>query len=67
MPGGLTNVLRGEIIMSEVTRKALVKVSNAFSGLFDETTGEWTKGKGEKVALVLFLLCILAVSMGGGI
>lgn len=65
MPGGLTNVLRGEIIMSEVTRKALVEVRNAFSGLFDETTGEWSKGTGEKVALIAFLLCILAVSLIG--
>ena len=52
--------------MSEVTRKALVGVSNAFSGFFDETTGEWVKGKGEKFALIAFLFCILAVSMIGG-
>lgn len=65
MPGGLTNVLRGEISMSEVTRKALVEVSNAFSGFIDEN-GEWAEGKGEKFALAAIVFCILAVSVIGG-
>lgn len=52
--------------MSEVTRKALVGVSNAFSGFIDSETGEWTEGKGEKFALAAIVFCILAVSMIGG-
>lgn len=65
MPGGLTNVLRGEMIMSEVTKRALVGVSNAFSGFVDEN-GEWSEGKGEKFALAAIVFCILAVSLIGG-
>lgn len=53
------------MIMSEVTKRALVGVSNAFSGFIDEN-GEWSEGKGEKFALAAIVFCILAVSLIGG-
>lgn len=58
-------MIEEEIIMSEVTRKALIGVSNAFSGFIDEN-GEWAEGKGEKFALAAILFCILSVSVIGG-
>lgn len=58
-------MIEGEIIMSEVTRKALIGISNAFSGFIDEN-GEFSEGKGNKLALAGILFCILATAFVSG-
>lgn len=44
-------------MLSEVTKLALLSVSNAFSGLMDKE-GEWTK-KGEKFAAIVLIALFL--------
>lgn len=51
--------------MSEVTKKALFEISNAFSGFIDKN-GEFTEGKGNKLALAGILFCILATAFVSG-